>query len=203
MSAPSLDECDKPRGERCEIAMSHGTMLSEIVKWKRENGEYRIGIWNVASPFHVGGSVIRGGEGVEELLCRCTTLYPCMDTEDIRQQFYDVNRLSEDDEYSDSYIYIPDVVCVREGLEENWLEDEKQYTFDVISCTIPEIWKDDIVESRIEAMLCVAVKHKMDVLVLGVSEVQDEWMRLYRKALRKYENFLRAVCFVKNDLFPL
>lgn len=46
----------------------------------------RIGIFNFADALHPGGEVIRGNNTHEEILCRCSTLYPCLNTVDLQRQ---------------------------------------------------------------------------------------------------------------------
>ena len=47
----------------------------------------RIAVLNVANAVSPGGSVSWGGQGVEETLCRCSNLYPCLTKPEIYESF--------------------------------------------------------------------------------------------------------------------
>ncbi len=61
----------------------------------------------------LGGNVLRGGDGVEENLCRSSTVYPCFDV------------------CENGYVYLPNVVCLRDGAG-NFLKKEERFLVDVI-----------------------------------------------------------------------
>lgn len=76
-----------------------------------------------------GGLVRHGGIGWEEELCRCTTLYACLQ----------IKELAEDDGMSSAnkddgrMLFIPDVICFRErGLNGNILPVEEWYSLDIL-----------------------------------------------------------------------
>ncbi len=187
---------------RCEVLVVTNKLISEV-KWlcKECSGE-RIGVLDMASPIHSGGSVLKGGEGMEESLCRETTLYPCLDTDYLRREFYDKNVLGRDGAHSDVCVYIPAIVGVStEDTEGNWREEQEEYSFDVICSAIPSVREQRRMEEQMEAVLKVAASKEIDVLVLGIPKRESgkdtEWMlEICKKALRKYSYFFRAVRFV-------
>lgn len=188
--------------DACEVCVIEGTTLEETKRLCEMFPKLRVGVLNVAFPACVGGSVIRGGKGQEESLCRCTTLYPCLNTDSLRTGFYEKNCMCEGGMYSDRCIYIPDVCGIRVDLEkEDWLAEPKRYFFDVICCAAPGRSNTEVMERRIEAVCRVAIQKEIDVLVLGIfgHETVEHNMELmiesYKKALQKYSYFFRAVHF--------
>ena len=135
------------------IVRSECSLLQEVKNLKNVFPTSRIGIVHFGSPIHPGGSVIQGGDGLEEFLCRCTTLYPCLATTFLRQQYYEKNRLCEEDQYRNVGIYIPDVVCFREDSEESRIMKQSDwFLVDVISC-VPS--QRELLGDKVPFVLCL------------------------------------------------
>ena len=103
----------------------------------------KVGVLNFASFTNPGGGVLNGSIAQEECLCRCSTLFPCLDK--LRGSYYDRHRfLLETNKldyfYNDDCIYTPDVVVFKQDTENASLERENfWYTVDVISCAAPNL----------------------------------------------------------------
>lgn len=190
---------DKP----CRICVMENQVVEEMRRLCGEFSKLRIGVFHFVSPVHSGGSVIRGGQGQEEKLCRCTTLYPCLDTEYLRGEFYEKNRLCQDGVYSDRCIYIPGIFGVKkDGETIEWLEEKERYCFDVICTVAPKVRDWRVLEHRVDAVFRVAIRQKVDVMTLGISRCgtlgKDTKcvIELYQRIAQQYAHFFRAVYLI-------
>ena len=57
-----------------------------------ENPGSRCAVLNFASPVNPGGGVVTGSSAQEECLCRCSTLYPCLNQRMLWDGYYLPNR---------------------------------------------------------------------------------------------------------------
>jgi hypothetical protein len=83
------------------------------------------GVVIVSDGQHPGGKVFYGEEGWEEWLCRRSTLYPCLLTQELEECCY--NGSSENDE---SVVYIPNVTFFKSN-DEVMLPEPEWYQADV------------------------------------------------------------------------
>lgn len=93
-------------------------MVEETVRLAAQQENARVGILVEAS-VHPGGKVVCGGEGVEEELCRCSTLYACLQESRMRNMFYDTSG----DSVSEQCLYVPQVYLVGEAQKEHTPKD--------------------------------------------------------------------------------
>lgn len=110
---------------------------------KRLSSEYsgkKIAVLNFASATNPGGGVTKGSSAQEEALCRCSTLYPCLNTKELFGQFYGMHRARSDVRYTDSCIYTPSVYSIKSDTNapEAVLESE-WFSVDVITCAAPNL----------------------------------------------------------------
>ena len=139
-------------------------------------------VLNFANNHSVGGAPFSAG-AQEESLCRCSTLYPCLEA------MYDKFYKKHIDEYgkgvidkmgSDDLIYTPEVVVFKtdERTDPNipcMMDQEDWYKVDVITCAAPELRYssrkpqnyEEIITRRIKKILNVAAREKVEVLILG------------------------------------
>lgn len=111
-------------------------------------GDYsgkRVCVHNFASATNPGGGVTKGSNAQEECLCRCSTLYPCLNDHRIKTGFHDMHRSmlrngSMDALYNGDCIYTPDVLVMKtdEALP-RLMPRERWYTVDVITCAAPNL----------------------------------------------------------------
>lgn len=84
-----------------------------------------------------GGHVDIGERGLEEDLCRYTTLKPCLDA--CVGSFYSPDRRMPDPIFNDDLIYTPGVTVIKyDGDKPSLMPEEDWYEIDVISCIPPD-----------------------------------------------------------------
>ncbi len=178
----------------------------------------RIGVVNYASPVTAGGGVIRGALSQEESMCRSTTLYPCLHTLELQEQFYDKNRECGTFCYTDACIYTPGIIGIcRDGVLPERLQEKDWYVMDVISCAAPNIRMDSvsgdnsrhnlqsILDKRIRGIIQVALCNRIEVLILGVfgcgiyGNSPEMVVSAFKKALKEYQYSFRAIEFAIYD----
>lgn len=142
----------------------------------------KVAVLNFANNHSVGGSPFVAG-AQEESLCRCSTLYPCL------QAMYEPFYKKHQDEYgrgeidemgSDDLIYTPDVVVFKtdertDPVYPRMMYENEWYKVDVITCAAPELRYhshkpknyEEIITRRIKKILDVAAGERVDVLILG------------------------------------
>ena len=147
-------------------------------------------VWNFASATNPGGGVINGSSAQEECLCRCTTLYPCLNTSDMWNSFYTPHRIADNPLYNNDCIYTPNV-CVFKS-DTNFpepLKNEEWWNVDIITCAAPNLRErpsnrmnpnagsspaqitslelEKLLTTRIFRIFEIAVANKAEVLILG------------------------------------
>lgn len=117
----------------CRVIPVDGNVMNTVGRIGREYADRKLGIWNLCSTLYPGGGVFQGREGIEESLCRCTTLYPCLNTAALWEQFYEPNRTGSG---AERCILTPGILCVgRDEVGEGWEREAEWFVVDVISGT--------------------------------------------------------------------
>ena len=152
--------------------------------------ESKICVLSFASAMTPGGGVKHGSSAQEESLCRCSTLYFCLDEDILWQQFYLPHRNGLSSLHNDDLVYTPHVTVFKDDSPKNKLLDEKDwYHVDVISCAAPNLHRYfgqllkvlgteekpaiscehlfQIHTKRLSRILDVAVQQQVDVMILG------------------------------------
>ena len=148
----------------------------------------RIGVLNFANAFHPGGGVESGSRAQEEALCRCSTLYPCLQDSYIWNNYYSKNRARYTPLANDRVVVTPDIVVFKSDDDYPTIVEEKDFfKVDVLTCAAPNLRNRDssvlsiavkgeqigdeelykIHYSRAEHILCAALANDIDILVLG------------------------------------
>lgn len=143
---------------------------------KNKNSFDRIAVLNFANAFYPGGGVERGCTAQEESLCRISTLYPVISSDEL-SDFYIYNADNDvDDRGTDSLIYSKGIVIFKSDTDEpELLPKEEQMKVDVITMAAPDL--RDTMMTNIELysihfkramhMLSCAAAEEADILILG------------------------------------
>lgn len=141
------------------------------------NERGKIGVLNFASATTPGGGVVRGSNAQEECLCRCSTLYPCLNQEEFHNSFYFYHRALKSVFYSDLMLYTKDVYVFKsDTAHPELLDADKWKKVDVITSAAPNLRNEDeidkkelelILYNRIQRILEVSIQNRVSVLVLG------------------------------------
>ena len=150
----------------------------------------RVCVLNFASATNPGGGVIHGSSAQEEAICRCSTLYPCLNTKEMWNKFYGPHRKAENPLYNHDCIFTPSVKVFKSDINfPEVLQEDKWWDVDVITCAAPNLRnipsnrmnpnagskKADITyeglralhTARIQRIFEVAMENKAEVLILG------------------------------------
>ena len=147
-------------------------------------------VLNFASASNPGGGVVNGSSAQEEALCRCSTLYFSLNTNEMWNGFYSPHRAARDPIHNDDVIYTPRVVVFKSDTAfPIALPEGEWYELDVISCAAPNLREQPsnrmnggdgdqraqvapdelrrIHEKRLARILDVAVANGEEAVVLG------------------------------------
>lgn len=150
----------------------------------------RVCVLNFASATNPGGGVVHGSSAQEEAICRCSTLYPCLNTRKMWNEFYTPHRNADNPLYNDDCIFTPDVKVFKSDINfPELLPEAEWWDVDVITCAasnlrrIPsnrmnpnagsrkaDITYEELRElhtARIQRIFEVAIANGVEVLILG------------------------------------
>ena len=176
-----------------------------------------------ASATRLGGGVKNGSSAQEESLCRCSTLYPTIDSGRFWERYYNVNREKRDNRHTDACIYSPGVIiCKTDDSIPERLPEEDFVTVDVIACAAPNLRnvpsnrhnpetgrpvKMDSRElyalhvKRAKHILHIAAANEADILILGAfgcgafRNAPDTVAKAYGTALEDYRDRFDSIVF--------
>ena len=162
------------------------------------NKEYqglKVCVLNFASATNPGGGVSNGSSAQEECLCRCSTLYPNINKNNIRQEFHEKHKMllkqnHMNATYNDDCIFTPEVIVFKTDDNSCKIMEETQwYNVDIITCAAPNLRKrpsnamnpnsgmeavqisqkqlKELHQKRLRRILSIAKQEKEDVVILG------------------------------------
>lgn len=184
--------------------------FDSAISMQRKHLESRIVVHNFASATNPGGGVKYGSRAQEEALCRCSTLYPVLDTQENWDNYYNVNRERDNPLYDDACIYSPEIIICKSDIDRPArLPRDKWDTVDVITIAAPNLRKtyisdEDlfaIQEKRLRHMFTVAAHEGAEILVTGAfgcgafqnnPEVVAE---AYKKILPEFAGCFKEIVF--------
>lgn len=175
-------------------------------------GLENVAVLNFASATNPGGGVVNGSNAQEECLCRISSLYPCLNQENLKENYYNYHKKRKDTIYTDRCIYTSNVTVIKTDSQNPiLLENDKRYDVNIITCPAPNIRNLkinqnellDIYKRRIEKIIKIAIINGNTNLVLGawgcgvfknppflVARAFKEVLETYRKY---FDNIIFAV----------
>lgn len=186
--ASDVVEFEVPDVREGKVAVS-GKRTLEASEHYAKQGK-RVCVLNFASATNPGGGVVYGSSAQEEAICRCSTLYPCLNTREMWNRFYTPHRNADNPLYNDDCIFTPAVKVFKNDTDfPELLPETKWWDVDVITCAAPNLRnvpsnrmnpdagskKADISYeglkvlhgSRIQRIFDVAMASNAEVLILG------------------------------------
>lgn len=203
---------------------THKTFEAAIDLHKK-HPECKIAVLNFASATNPGGGVTRGSSAQEESLCRGSTLYPCLNSKYLEDNFYNPHRAEGSPLHNNDIIYSPGVlICKTDDGSYTRLNDKDFVEVDIITCAAPnlrpkpsnqynsysneveavtltdgELYKLHL--SRARAILNAACNQSVDVLVLGAfgcgafSNNPRVVAKAYKEVLKDYTDKFKEIEF--------
>lgn len=182
----------------------------------------RVCVLNFASATNPGGGVTHGSSAQEESLCRCSTLYPCLNVEEMWQKFYLPHRASANPLYNDDCIYTPGVMVTKTDVSfPERMPESDWYQVDVLTCAAPNlrsipsnpmnpfagdkpvnIEMDDLYQlrkKRIEKIFKIAIVNDVEVLILGAfgcgafCNPPEVVAKAFYDVQKKYEHYFETI----------
>lgn len=174
--------------KECKVVVSMKRSFEAASAYAKEGK--KVCVLNFASSTNPGGGVTRGSSAKEEALCRCSTLYPCLNVNELFDEFYQPHRAAMNPLYNDDIIYTPGVTVFKsDETDPEMMYESKWYQVDILTCAAPnlrqvpsnymnpfagdspaEIENSDLMKlhlKRIEKMFKVAIDNGAQVLILG------------------------------------
>lgn len=181
---PESEPLDVPApaySEPAQVAVTHNRSFEAAANYIGQ----RVCVLNFASATNPGGGVTHGSSAQEECLCRCSTLYNCLNTRAMWDGFYTPHRQSGDSLYNDDIIFTPGVQVLK---DDDYRPLVDPFAVDVITCAAPNLRERPanpfnpsdgqavqitpnelhrLHEQRARRILTVAAQNKAEVLILG------------------------------------
>lgn len=192
------------------------------VKFHKVMPEKKIAVLNFASPVNPGGGVLSGSLAQEESLCRCSTLYPLIAQDWLKDRYYMPNRRASDFRNTDTCIYSERVViCKSDGELPERLKPEDFVTVDVITCAAPDLRKlkpseynarenFELHVQRAKHVMHISALYGVDILITGAfgcgafrndpEVVAMAWQEALKDYRRKFDYIVFAVYFREHEI---
>ena len=174
--------------EKAKVIVSGKRSLEAAESYAKQGK--KVCVLNFASATNPGGGVVNGSSAQEECICRCTTLYPCLNTNQMWNVFYNPHRKTANPLYNNDCIYTPNV-CVFKS-DTNFpepLQKENWWSVNILTCAAPNLRErpsnmmnphagkvaakitptelEKLLTERIRRIFEVAVANQNEVLILG------------------------------------
>lgn len=211
------------RFKKTVVSVAKRRTFDAAIAMQRKYLELRIAVHNFASATNPGGGVKYGSRAQEEALCRCSTLYPVLNTDANWKNFYSVNRERRNPLHDDACIYTPEITVCKSDIDKpQRLPRDKWDLVDVITIAAPNLRErpnninnpgndipvnisDDelfaLHESRLRHMFTVVAHHGADIFVTGAfgcgafQNNPEVVAQAYKKILAEFDGCFKEVVF--------
>ena len=176
------------KAKKARIVVSSKRSLEAAEEYAKQGK--KVCVLNFASATNPGGGVVNGSSAQEECICRCTTLYPCLNNNDLWTSFYVPHRKSANPIYNNDCIYTPNVCVFKSDV--NFPEPLPRgdwWKVNILTCAVPNLRErpsnimnphagykpakvtpaelETLLISRIKRIFEVVVANENEVLILG------------------------------------
>lgn len=217
----------KKRFRTFKISLNQYRTFEAAQIYKKKFPKSKIAVLNFASATNVGGSVDKGTKAQEESLCRCSTLYPVLKTENNLKNFYDYHHDRRDNAYTDRLIFTPNILVFKSDTDLPELLPEKDwFPVDVITCAAPnlktrihffvknrkaiklKLTDDELYKihlQRAKHILTVAAYHGADIFIggafgCGVFQNKPEVVsQVYKDIAAQFKGYFKEIVFAIYD----
>ena len=178
----------QPKTDKAMIVVSNKRSLEAAEAYAKQGK--KVGVLNFASATNPGGGVVNGSSAQEECICRCTTLYPCLNNDELWTKFYKPHRKSANPLYNNDCIYTPNVCVFKSDINfPELLSRDRWWRVNILTCAAPNLRErpsnpmnphagykqakltpaelETLLTSRIRRIFEVAVANGNEVLILG------------------------------------
>ena len=172
------------KAEKAKVIVSRKRSLEAAESYAKQGK--KVCVLNFASATNPGGGVVNGSSAQEECLCRCTTLYPCLNNNALWTVFYAPHRKAADPLYNNDCIYTPNVCVFKSDINfPEPLTKEDWWDVNILTCAAPNLRKRPsnamnphagdkaakITPTELEKLLMVRVRRIFEIAVANGNEV--------------------------------
>ena len=126
------------KAEKAKVIVSGKRSLEAAESYAKQGK--KVCVLNFASATNPGGGVVNGSSAQEECLCRCTTLYPCLNNDALWSAFYAPHRKAADPLYNNDCIYTPNVCVFKSDINfPEPLTNEDWWDVNILTCAAPNL----------------------------------------------------------------
>ena len=209
-SAEDYPPLPEKRFKKTIVTVVKRRTFDAAISMQRKYLELRIAVHNFASATNPGGGVKHGARAQEEALCRCSTLYPVLNTDENWKRFYSVNRERGNYIYDDACIYSPEIIICKSDIDRPArLPRDKWDLVDVVTVAAPNLHKFAISdeelfalqEKRIRHMFTVVAHHGAEIFVTGAfgcgafQNNPEVVAQAFKKVLPEFEGYFKEIVF--------
>ena len=172
------------KAEKAKVIVSGKRSLEAAESYAKQGK--KVCVLNFASATNPGGGVVNGSSAQEECLCRCTTLYPCLNNNALWTAFYAPHRKVANPLYNNDCIYTPNIFVFKSDINfPEALPKEDWWRVNILTCAAPNLrerpsnamnpYAGDksakITPTELEKLLTVRIRRIFEISVANGNEV--------------------------------